>query len=113
MPIAARRSSVDVAAKPFAQNTLKAASNAASRSNSLGLAMSIKYGLRTDQSITILANALMKAGQYRVKYHVRSLSHVLDLRIMTSPLQDRSWQDGESFDSYDQFVSNGQLPDQR
>jgi hypothetical protein len=23
---------------------------------------------------------------------------------------DRSWQDGESFDSFDQFVSNGQLP---
>ena len=26
---------------------------------------------------------------------------------------DRSWQDGESFDSFDQFVSNGQMPVRR
>ncbi len=39
--------------------------------------------------------------------------HILMLLVFESAEPrpwDQSWQDGESFDSYDQFVSNGQLP---
>src|SRR5882762_5748290 len=53
MFMAASRSSVEVEAKPFAQNTRVARSSASSRSNSLGLTTTRVYLLWTNLSITI------------------------------------------------------------
>ena len=56
----------------------------------------------------------MKLREFKHSYGARD--RILTLLLLESAeprAWDRSWQDGESFDSYDQFVSNGQLPDQR
>src|SRR5882762_6936022 len=53
MFMAPSRSSVEVEAKPFAQNTRVARSSASSRSNSLGLTTTRVYLLWTNLSITI------------------------------------------------------------
>ncbi len=45
--------------------------------------------------------------------HVRAFLTLLLLESAEPRSWDRSWQDEESFDSFDQFVSNGQLPDRR
>jgi hypothetical protein len=53
----------------------------------------------------------MKLREYKHSYGARD--RVLSLLILEGAEPrpwDRSWQDGESFDSYDQFVSNGQFP---
>ena len=53
----------------------------------------------------------MKLREFKHSYGARD--RVLTLLLIESAeprAWDRSWQDGDSFDSYDQFVSNGQLP---
>ncbi|CAJ0692466.1 hypothetical protein R77591_03925 [Ralstonia mannitolilytica] len=56
----------------------------------------------------------MKLREFKHSYGARDRILTLLLLESAEPRSwDRSWQDGESFDSYDQFVSNGQLPDQR
>ena len=56
----------------------------------------------------------MKLREFKHSYTTRD--RVLTLLLLESAeprAWDRSWQDEESFDSFDQFVSNGQLPDRR
>ena len=53
----------------------------------------------------------MKLTEFKHTYSERD--RVLSLLLLESAVPrswDRSWQDDESFDSYDQFISNGQLP---
>lgn len=53
----------------------------------------------------------MRLREFKHSYTARD--RVLTLLLLESAeprAWDRSWQDGESFDSYDQFVTNGQLP---
>ncbi len=53
----------------------------------------------------------MKLREFKHRYTARD--RVLTLLLLESAeprAWDRSWQDDESFDSYDQFVSNGQMP---
>jgi hypothetical protein len=55
--------------------------------------------------------AHMKLWEFKHSYGARD--RILTLLLLESAeprAWDRSWQDGESFDSFDQFVSNGQLP---
>ncbi|PRH09170.1 hypothetical protein C6T60_05935 [Burkholderia multivorans] len=53
----------------------------------------------------------MKLREFKHSYGARDRILTLLLLESAEPRPwDRSWQDGESFDSYDQFVSNGQLP---
>ena len=56
----------------------------------------------------------MKLREFKHSYTTRD--RVLTLLLLESAeprAWDRSWQDEESFDSFDRFVSNGQLPDRR
>lgn len=56
----------------------------------------------------------MKLREFKHTYADRD--RVISLLLIESDEPrswDRSWQDEESFDSFDQFVSNGQLPDRR
>ena len=56
----------------------------------------------------------MKLREFKHTFGARD--RVLTLLLLESAeprAWDRSWQDEESFDSFDQFVSNGQLPDRR
>ena len=53
----------------------------------------------------------MKLTEFKHTYSERD--RVLSLLLLESAEPrpwDRSWQDGDSFDSYDQFITNGQLP---
>lgn len=53
----------------------------------------------------------MKLREFKHGYGARD--RILTLLLLESaepPRWDRSWQDGEHVDSFDQFVSNGQLP---
>lgn len=53
----------------------------------------------------------MKLTEFKHTYSKRD--RVLSLLLLESAEPrpwDQSWQDGDSFDSYDQFISNGQLP---
>ena len=53
----------------------------------------------------------MKLREFKHTYADRD--RVISLLLLESAEPrswDRSWQDGESFDSFDQFVSNGQMP---
>ncbi len=53
----------------------------------------------------------MKLREFKHSYGARDRILTLLLLESAEPRSwDRSWQDGESFDSFDQFVSNGQLP---
>jgi hypothetical protein len=53
----------------------------------------------------------MKLREFKHSYTARDRVLTLLLLESAEPRSwDRSWQDGESFDSFDQFVSNGQLP---
>lgn len=53
----------------------------------------------------------MKLWEFKHSYGARDRILTLLLLESAEPRSwDRSWQDGESFDSFDQFVSNGQLP---
>lgn len=53
----------------------------------------------------------MKLREFKHSYGKRDRVLTLLLLESAEPRSwDRSWQDGESFDSYDQFVSNGQHP---
>ncbi len=55
--------------------------------------------------------AHMKLWEFKHSYGARDRILTLLLLESAEPRSwDRSWQDGESFDSFDQFVSNGQLP---
>ena len=55
--------------------------------------------------------AHMKLWEFKHSYGARDRILTLLLLENAEPRSwDRSWQDGESFDSFDQFVSNGQLP---
>ena len=55
--------------------------------------------------------AHMKLWEFKHSYGARDRSLKLLLLECAEPRsRDRSWQDGESFDCFDQFVSNGQLP---
>ena len=56
----------------------------------------------------------MKLREFKHSFGARDRVLTLLLLESAEPRSwDRSWQDGESFDSYDQFVSSGQLPDRR
>ena len=56
----------------------------------------------------------MKLREFKHSYTTRDRVLTLLLLESAEPRSwDRSWQDEESFDSFDQFVSNGQLPDRR
>ena len=56
----------------------------------------------------------MKLREFKHSYTTRDRVLTLLLLESAEPRSwDRSWQDEESFDSFDQFVSNGQLPYQR
>jgi hypothetical protein len=53
----------------------------------------------------------MKLREFKHSYGAHD--HVLTLLMLEGAEPrpwDQSWQDGESFDSYDQFISNGQQP---
>lgn len=53
----------------------------------------------------------MKLWEFKHSYSARDRILTLLLLEDAEPRSwDRSWQEGESFDSFDQFVSNGQLP---
>lgn len=53
----------------------------------------------------------MRLCEFKHSYTTRDRVLTLLLLESAEPRSwDRSWQDGESFDSFDQFVSNGQLP---
>ena len=53
----------------------------------------------------------MKLTEFKHTYSERDRMLSLLLLESAEPRPwDKSWQDGDSFDSYDQFVSNGQLP---
>ena len=55
--------------------------------------------------------AHMKLWEFKHSYSARDRILTLLLLEDAEPRAwDRSWQDGNSFDSFDQFVSNGQLP---
>ena len=55
--------------------------------------------------------AHMTLWEFKHSYGARDRILTLLLLESAEPRSwDRSWQDGESFDSFDQFVSNGQLP---
>lgn len=55
--------------------------------------------------------AHMKLWEFKHSYGARDRVLTLLLLENAEPRSwDRSWQDDESFDSYDQFISNGQLP---
>ena len=55
--------------------------------------------------------AHMKLWEFKHSYGARDRILTLLLLESAEPRSwDRSWQDGESFDSFDQFVSTGQLP---
>ena len=55
--------------------------------------------------------AHMKLWEFKHSYGARDRILTLLLLESAEPRSwDRSWQDGESFDSFDQFVSAGQLP---
>ena len=55
--------------------------------------------------------AHMKLWEFKHSYGARDRILTLLLLENAEPRSwDRSWQDDESFDSYDQFISNGQLP---
>jgi hypothetical protein len=52
-------------------------------------------------------------GQNCALIDIKARDRVLTLLLLESAeprAWDRSWQDGESFDSYDQFISTGQHP---
>ncbi|MCW5232550.1 ImmA/IrrE family metallo-endopeptidase [Verminephrobacter eiseniae] len=54
----------------------------------------------------------MKLREFKHTYSARDRVLTLLLLESAEPRSwDRSWQDEESFDSFDQFVTNGQLPD--
>lgn len=56
----------------------------------------------------------MKLREFKHTFGARDRVLTLLLLERAEPRAwDRSWQDEESFDSFDQFVSNGQLPDRR
>lgn len=56
----------------------------------------------------------MKLREFKHSYTTRDRVLTLLLLESAEPRSwDRSWQDEESFDSFDQFVTNGQLPDRR
>ena len=56
----------------------------------------------------------MRLREFKHSYTTRDRVLTLLLLESAEPRSwDRSWQDEESFDSFDQFVSNGQLPDRR
>ena len=53
----------------------------------------------------------MKLREFKHTYTARDRVLTLLLLESAEPRSwDRSWQDEDGFDSYDQFVSNGQLP---
>jgi len=56
----------------------------------------------------------MKLREFKHTFGARDRVLTLLLLESAEPRSwDRSWQDEESFDSFDQFVTNGQLPDRR
>lgn len=56
----------------------------------------------------------MRLREFKHSYTTRDRVLTLLLLESAEPRSwDRSWQDEESFDSFDRFVSNGQLPDRR
>jgi hypothetical protein len=53
----------------------------------------------------------MKLREFKHSYGARDRVLTLLMLEGAEPRPwDQSWQDGESFDSYDQFVSNGPMP---